>query len=296
MLSFRGSTGLGGITQNMTQNYNAADGTFEFRDIASGTYAIAVQIPENNEPAPVLMGPFSPSRPTATAVVTISDSDVDGIVLTPTPGVPLPGRVIVEGQDISTVSGVDRLRVQLTSLDALATGFQNSRVQGLNTDGTFVEENTLPGRYRLSITPMPPDLYIKEARFNQIDVLNRPLEFSGTVSAPLEIVLSPRGGQIEGTVTNDQQQPVAGIDVVLIPEQHRDRIDLHKTAVTDEAGHFTIRGIAPGEYTVYAWEAIEPFAYFDSALLRRFETKGKAVRISESSKVNVDVRLIPAEP
>jgi hypothetical protein len=297
MLSFRG-TGLGGITQNMTQSYNAADGTFELRDIASGTYAIAVQIPENNEPAPVLMGPFSPSRPTATAVVTVSDSDVDGIVLTPTPGVPLPGRLIIEGQDISTVSGLDRLRVQLSNPDVLAAGpqQQNPQAQPVSADGTFVEENTLPGRYRVAVTPLPPDLYIKEARFNQIDVLNKPLEFSGTVSTPLEIVLSARGGQVEGTVTNDKLQAVAGIDVVLIPDQRRDRIDLYKTVVTDQAGHFTIRGIAPGGYTIYAWEALEPFAYFDSDLLRQSAAQGRAVRISESGKVNVDVQLIPSEP
>jgi hypothetical protein len=81
---------------------------------------------------------------------------------------------------------------------------------------------------------------------------------------------------------------------VLIPDQHRDRVDLYKTAVTDPSGRFTIRGITPGEYKIFAWEALEQFAYFDPDLLRKYETQGKAVQISESDKETADVKLIPA--
>jgi len=80
-----------------------------------------------------------------------------------------------------------------------------------------------------------------------------------------------------------------------VPDRFRDRADLIKTAVTDKDGRFTIRGIPPGEYKIFAWEAIEQFAYFDPDVLRQFEQLGKAVSIPESGKITLEVKLIPAQ-
>jgi hypothetical protein len=144
---------------------------------------------------------------------------------------------------------------------------------------------------------LPPDFYLKEARFDQTDVLNQPLKFTGSVPTPLDILISPKGGRIEGVVLNDKEggiaDYVANIEVVLIPNQQRERTDLYRTAMTDKTGRFTISGIPPGSYKAFAWEFIEPFAYFDSDLLRRFEAQGEDVQISESGRENLKVRLIP---
>ena len=88
--------------------------------------------------------------------------------------------------------------------------------------------------------------------------------------------------------------PESGIQAVLIPDRFRDRFDLYKTAVTDENGQFTMRGITPGDYRLFAWEGIEQFAYFDLDFVRQFEQKSQPVRIPESSKVNINVKIIPA--
>jgi hypothetical protein len=161
-------------------------------------------------------------------------------------------------------------------------------------DGTFSLDNVLPGEYRLRVTFPQPEMYVKDARLGSVDVLNEPLLISGPVSDTLDILLSPKSGQIDGTLVNERAQPVAGTQTVLIPDRLLDRVELYKTAVTDQNGHFTIRGIAPGEYKVFAWEAIEQFAYFDPDIVRQYEQKGEAVSISESSKVTVNVNVIPA--
>ena len=99
---------------------------------------------------------------------------------------------------------------------------------------------------------------------------------------------------VDGNVVNEKSEPVRGIQVVLIPDRFRDRTELFKTGTTDQNGHFTIRGIPPGDYKLFAWEAIEQFSYFDSDVLRPFEQKGKPVSILESSKVIAEVKVIPA--
>src|SRR6185295_12510677 len=92
--------------------------------------------------------------------------------------------------------------------------------------------------------------------------------------ATLNIVLSPNVGQVEGIVLDDRQQPVAGVQAALIPERSRDRIDLYKAATTDQNGRFMIRAVTPGDYKLFAWEALESFGYFDPDLLKKSDPLG----------------------
>ena len=69
---------------------------------------------------------------------------------------------------------------------------------------------------------------------------------------------------------------------------------LYRNEFTDQEGRFTFRGITPGDYRIFAWEDIEPFAYFDPAVVKQYEAAGKLVHIQESSAESVEVRLIPA--
>jgi hypothetical protein len=288
-ITSRSLTG-GTFSNNGTQGYNPADGSFEIRDVAPGTYVITAQFQEGNQPAPNLLQ-NGPPRPSASVPVTVSMSDVDGLALNIVAPVSIPGRLIVEGQELSSVQGFDRIRVQLSQADTLPF-LQTPQFQTLNSDGTFREDNALPGQYRISVLVMPPDFYIKEARFDQNDVLNKPLVFNGSVSTPLDVVLSPKAGQIEGTVMNDKHEPAAGIQVVLIPDLHRERTDLYKTSMSAANGRFTMRGITPGDYKLFGWEALEQFAYFDSDVVQKFESQAKPVHVTESGKLTVEVSVV----
>ena len=157
-------------------------------------------------------------------------------------------------------------------------------------------DNVLPGEYRVTVHTPQPEIYVKLARLDSADVLHEPVRISGPVSGTLDIVLSTKSGQIDGMLVNERSQPLSGIQTVLVPDQSRDRPQLYKRAITDDTGHFTMRGIAPGEYKIFAWEVLEEFGYFDSDFLRQFEQKGRPVSVTESSKINVEVKIIPAAP
>ena len=108
-------------------------------------------------------------------------------------------------------------------------------------------------------------------------------------------MVSAGASQLEGTVTGEDLQPVAGIQAVLIPDQHRDRVDLYKIALSDQNGRFHMQGIAPGNYKVFAWRGIDQFAWFDPDLMKRYEQKGQPVIVREASRETVQVKIIPAE-
>jgi 5-hydroxyisourate hydrolase-like protein (transthyretin family) len=200
--------------------------------------------------------------------------------------VTLPGRVVFEGLD---QSGVERIRVQLRPTSGVGFFITGT----ISNDGTFGIENTSAGEYRVAIAPSG-DYFIKEARFDRNDVLTQPLKFSGTLSggAGLEIVLSV--GQVSGLVTDQKLQPVAGVQVVLIPEKNRDQTELFKAVTTDESGRFVVTGITPGDYKLFSWESLESYGYFDPEVLKQAEPLGKMVHVAASSKQEVDVRIIPA--
>jgi hypothetical protein len=98
-------------------------------------------------------------------------------------------------------------------------------------------------------------------------------------------VISPNVGTVEGAT-----EP--GALVVLIPARNRERTELFRPITADSAGHFNIPNVAPGEYTLVAWESIEPFSFFDPSLIQIAETQGKALRVEESSKQTVSVTAI----
>jgi hypothetical protein len=56
-----------------------------------------------------------------------------------------------------------------------------------------------------------------------------------------------------------------------------------------------MRGVTPGAYKLFAWEALESFGYFDPEVMRRAEALGKPLHVGESSKLAVEGKIIPAE-
>ena len=296
----------GGISNlSSSQSYNGQDGTFELRDVSPGPHVIRAQLAvASNTVTPANAGTISAAGQVVSGQIALNVvSDTDGVVLTLSAGVSIPGRLTLEGPAISGSQGTGGLapfRVQLRpSVDGIITAIVGSptpQSQQTSADGAFRVDNVVPGEYRVSVASLPQDVYVKQARFSQNDILSRPMQFTSSDSGTLEVLLSSRGGHIDGSVTDERQRSVPDIQAVLIPDRQRDRIDLYKTATTDVDGHFTLRGIAPGDYHLFAWEAIDPYAYFDPDLLKQYESKGKPVHIAESAKENVSVQIISAEP
>ena len=137
------------------------------------------------------------------------------------------------------------------------------------------------------------NLYVKEIRFGSGDVLTNSMIVTGPTSDKLDVVFGKNGGKITGTVRADSQQLISNAQVVLIPDQ-RDRHDLYKFVLTDANGQFTFPAVAPGSYKVFAWENVEQFSWFDPPVLARYEAQGVAARVTESSNVTLELKLIPA--
>ena len=223
------------------------------------------------------------------------NADVENIGVSVSSGITIPGRIRIEGTQPSDQNPYARLSLLFQSgggslITAALQGGGPVRITA--SDGTFVVTRITPGDYKLTVTGMDPGMYIKDARLDRTDLLEG-IAIADRVDGSIDITLSPNAGQVDGSLVDAAGKPVSGLQAVLVPARFRSRNDLYKTAITGADGRFTVRGITPGDYRIFAWEDIEPFSYFDADVLKPYEQQGKPVHIQENSKEAVEVKIIP---
>jgi hypothetical protein len=259
------------------RNYNPATGVVEFHNVLPGPYVITAQA----------------SADSGLAAVTVADSDIDNVVIPVSPYASIAGRFRVDGELPSTEAR-QNLQVQLLP-GAISNAPLTPTTRRMDADGAFTLETVTSGEYHVAVRGLPASGYIKQARLGGVDVLNAPLRWTPSAPNLLEVLIALDGREIQGTIVDEQSQPAPLAAVVLVPEGARHRWDLFKVATADRNGRFTISGAAPGAYKLFAWESIEPNAWFDADLLARSEPKGTPAQVSESAIENVTVRIIRQE-
>jgi hypothetical protein len=166
----------------------------------------------------------------------------------------------------------------------------------VGVDGKFLLQDVEADTYRVAVSGLSGSFYLKSVQLGGHDVLGPGLDLTtGTARGPLEILISPDGGRIEGTVVNKQNTPWPGARVVLVPSGAlRPRTDLYRDTRTDLFGRFTMMGIPPGEYKLFAWQEVELEAYQDPDFLRLYEDQGVPVTVQEKGIFSVQLSLIPS--
>lgn len=283
------------------ETYDAKTGEFELRNVPPGSYvlqAIALDhAPAGESETLVRIGVVS-SRPNARIQIGVGNADLEGVSLLLSSGGSLPGRIAVDGMPLSSLNGWERIRLQLKpTLDsAFGPNLQPAAplAHAPQADGSFVITGVSPGEFTVGpVTGLPPGFYVREARYSQVDALGQPIRFSGVASGALEVAISSKASQLDGIVLDGRSNPFSGARLVLVPDRQRNRTDLYKTTLSDANGRFLFRSIPPGDYRVFAWEALESYAYFDQDLLQRVEPLSAPVRVSEAATNSTTVRIIP---
>lgn len=282
-----------GFFTRPTGRTEGAEGKFEVRGVVPGSYLLLAYW-EDEQTNQFYIG---------RALIQVGDSNLEGVEVVIERGADVPGSLRVEGGEEATREAepetldLAELRVVLWPQDE-SSGLLGSGGTGpVQDDGSFLLQNIPRRPYWVSLSRrggLPGNYYLKEGRLEGDNVLEQGLDLSaGPPRGRLELVISPNGGSIEGAALKEQQ-PFSGATVVLAPEpKRRERRELFKTTTTDQYGRFTLRGIAPGEYKLFAWEEIEPGAHQDAEFLRPYEDKGYTVKVEEGSRLGVELKLIP---
>jgi hypothetical protein len=287
----------GGTSSGSGRRYDPATGRFELFNVIPGSYVIQAHMFADNTASQVDQN----ALPIAELPIVVQNSDLEDLVLRLTTPVTVPGKMTIDGAITTNVSSYNGIRLTFRRMsNGAPINVGTSPVQQpVHADGTFQVVGMRAGEYQVSVSSYPPTAYVKSLRFDGRDILGKPLEFSGTIGVGFDIVLSSKPGQVRGTVTDAMLKPVQGVPAVVVPlasEDRRTRADLYNYILTGPNGQFTISGIAPGYYNLFAWEGIGPFGYFDPDFLKTQESKGKPIFVGESSIVTADIQVIPVTP
>jgi uncharacterized protein (DUF2141 family) len=164
----------------------------------------------------------------------------------------------------------------------------------ITATGQFAVTGVQPGSYTVQVDGLLNDQYLKNAAFGSIDALEKPMAVAYPASPELQIQIASDGGRITGAVFDRNDALFPNSEVILVPTSvSRFRFDRYRTAVTGDDGQFSIRGIAPGDYKLFAWESLEPNAHLNIDFMRPYESMGTPVHIEPNGNGAVSLRAIP---
>jgi len=249
------------------------DRSFELSGLAPGSYE-------------VIGMKFDAEADQGIARVEIIDADVDSVKIVISSGTELRGQVAMDGKAALPPT----FRIWLVGKPKGQSFGGRARPK---LDGSFTLEHIHDGSYAIGAQSECMECYLQSARLNGVDLLERGLQVAGAVSQPLELVYSSRGGTVDGTVAKDDGLPAVGATVVLLPDAaRREWAGAFKNGLTDQYGRFTIRGVAPGTYSAFAFATSEDAGGLeDPEFLKPIESQGKSVEIEENGKQTLELKL-----
>lgn len=254
------------------------DGTFDIGHVRPGSYLLSAMVRADMMPQTIGRMP-----------VEVGDSNVKDLVVTLFEPLRISGSVRVEGDGKASPDG---MRVMMLQADQEPVW---SRPGMVGPDGAFKIDGIAPDKYFLNAFSLPEGTYLKSARAGKQEVLDEGLDLTeaqGAVS--LELTLGTKPGAVEGMVREDTK-PVPGSYVELRPDPPRPAARyLRKSGSADQNGHFTIKDVAPGKYSAYAWRENPGFDFLqDAEALKEVEGKAVKVTVEEGRSAAADLTPLP---
>lgn len=269
---------------------NATTGTFEVQDVTPGAYVLRVT---------------QAGKMRGEAKVTVNQADVDGVSISLSPAVAVRGTTKVLGEPGSDSNHGDEERRVIkpwcnVSLHEHGGSIRtiSERVRQLQTlrdqeTGGFTVNDVLPGVYAVSIQCIGG--YATSAMSGGVDLLANPnlVVQPGVAPAPIEIMVKPGGGELSGEFTVEAVPKNAGVLLVPALSESTGPVMLPVAYNPGSQGksEFTLRWLAPGDYTVYAFSEWQQVEFRDPAFLQTI-TGGVSVRIEDGKQEHVTVTRI----
>jgi hypothetical protein len=255
---------------------------FELRGVRPGSYIVEAVYSE--PPDRMISGRTR---------VEVTDRDVEGVGLTLGSWPEVKGNVRLDGQ--GTLNFAD-MRV---SLQPKLMGISMGNTQAtVSDDGSFIIPRVMPDAFYVRVSGAPPEFYLKSVRLADTDVLENGLDLEKTGNASgLDVVMSPGASSVSGSVTDEKGNAVKGAAILLRPNDAKPSILplLLKYAASDQNGQFKITGIAPGAYSLIAFEGIDITEVQDPDLFQQHESKAVKVDLKQSAADTRTLRAISLE-
>jgi hypothetical protein len=256
---------------------------FELNDIPAGTYVLYPVLGDRS------MGSLGREN------LRIDDHDVQDLKIAVKPMVGIRGRIVMKDSQSRLPENMRIATPSKESLPPLLVSDLSRDAIAVSRSGEFAVRNLVDGgRYGISVQGLPSDAYVSDIRLGGLSILPESSFMAGLTEESFEVQISMPGGIIRGVVRDAVGQAAAAAFVVVVPDfVRRKNSALYKRVTADSRGQFTVQGLAPGEYQLFAWPAPPPqAAEQDPAFLGAFESQSTRVSANTGITTETNLRLI----
>ena len=224
--------------------------------------------------------------------------DLTGLVLTlqPTINIPVvirkeaskPEALPVSARPIGGVSSGPSAMVRLLSLTDDSNSFMGMQ-EGPPEDPALVVSNVQPGTYEVEVLPQGGPWYVASAQCGSKNLLREPLTVSASGRVdPIEIVLRDDGATLQGSVRG----ATAYGQLLIVSDSNAKR---RTSGNYGPDGRLYAPALAPGSYTIYAFDHPEEIEFANPDALQRYQSKAAHITLSASQTANVTLDMIETE-
>lgn len=282
---------FGGMMMNMGNAMVGADGSFEFANVAPGRYNINIRASG---------GMQNPNAEFAVMPITVSNDDIDNVIVTTNVGAIARGVVVTDdGQPAPFRADQVQVFAQMMEPQGMFVQPGQNRMQ----DDYSFEMTGLFERRRLSAAVGQMAVsgwFMKSVIYEGQDVIDTGIEFApGRTYEGLQIVFTQKTTDLSGSLTDDRGKPVLDATVVVFPTNRERWTYLSRymrTTRPDTNGRFSIRNLPPEDYLIIAVQNLESGQGSDPDFLTRAREEAKPFSLTEGETKTVDIRLSTLVP
>ena len=219
-------------------------GNFKLKGVPPGSYVIV---------AYQRAGGSGIYEQSARQKIEVGSENIDSLTVSLGGGASFQGRVTVAG---AASPALNRIGITLIGVDSDEQSGGHGRVKD---DGTFEITSVREGDYAIRVWGLEQNWYLKSVRLGADDILEKGLQVeNGAAGGSLAVVVSAASGQLDGSVT-DGDNAVIGARVRIKPDPDTPYVRFRsRSTSTDQSGHFSVTGLAPGKYRVVAKSPASP--------------------------------------
>jgi len=241
------------------------DGAFEFENILPGTYILQASS-DSRTSTPDMKRLFG------RRILTVGNEDVEDVLIQLGEPAQITGKVTVEGR----ITWISPVHVLLIPVD----GAHNTFSIPVRSDGAFQLSGIVPDVYRVKVAGLPENAYLKSVRFSGQGATSL-LDLTAG-GGQIEILVSSEAAEVIGVVRNGKGQAALGALVQIWNDEN-----IVRSVTASQDGSFQILGLAPGEYSLLAWEELVPDLSLDPSFRKRFQRWTTLVSLREATRTSV---------
>ena len=256
----------------------ATDRKFDVAGVAPGNYLLTANS----------LGQ-SKYRLAARQRVEVGAADVNDVVLTVVPPADLHGQVEIDAGNGATPATLKSIMIFLNSTEPGNMG--GADADGVKEDGSFTIKEVAPTRCDVNVNNLPDGYYLKSVSFGQQDILGKELDLTQGVAGDLKITIREGSPELGGTLQTEEKDH-GDVTVALAPEIASEDGSGLRTGATDQDGKFSLKGLRPGKYRLFAIQGVQHNDLENPDLLKEFTSRGIEVELKEHERKQLDVPMI----